>query len=919
MKFQKTQKLNSIISSFEPEYQDYVSNLLTSANTYKRLAGYFTSSVLPLIGNKIKNLNDNCQIICNCDVNPKDVATSKLADKVTEKALIKELNKEWKYISEEEHKSLCTLLNLIQTKKIEIRIIPTEKKGFQHGKMGMVTYPDKPTKLFLGSANETFSAFRNNHEIIAEIEGKEAEIWFQNEFKRLWEQAVPLSNAVIQEIEQKAKFRTISHKEWEQNPKADIVYTTTPIYKDPEGGLYDHQVWAINKMWDAFLEDDCFFLLADHVGLGKTLQIGTIVLLQVLKTEKDAIIIVPKTLMQQWTEELHNLLGIPAAYWENTEEIWKDANGNKLKGDLKNWPRKIGIVSQSLFSNVNESKWDTLLSKQFVNISVDEAHKFKYVPNKPEESSKLGNYLSKMRKNANSIIVATATPIQKDEQDLTNLLQLINKDNKCLFGRWNIKSRKRQKIHSILKGTPKLNDSEIIYYIKDSIHKPWQWTGFEHPKYKKSIITERFKEKLLELNKKEGINAANTYSKFLRNNSGITNNRELLINHNPLIWRVIQRTKTTIKKLDPTFNRIICKEFKDEQNKFIKKIEMSHKQKLAYELAKELAEKIAEINNFASSLLRTLLLQRISSSLIAGIQTVKKLTDNQCSNLENIIRIRKNEELDIEDFDFNNINCNLSEIIPKAKIEEIKKIAEKIENLIGNQETKFDQKYLKTKELLNHHNFKEYGCIVFSQYYDTASTFFDFYCKTQEKNETYALYSSESKSYIYENGKKTKVTRSFIKDEIKSGKIKVVFATDAAAEGLNLQKLSRLINIDMPWNPAKIEQRIGRIYRIGQQNNCYYVNLSYKDSMEAILYDRLSDEYQNIALNLGILPTSFINQMIENPKMKEKFNILETEHSIKKYYESDHYTEKVKIQKKDKSLTQKLDPELINKIIINNI
>lgn len=54
-------------------------------------------------------------------------------------------------------------------------------------------------------------------------------------------------------------------------------------------------------------------------------------------------------------------------------------------------------------------------------------------------------------------------------------------------------------------------------------------------------------------------------------------------------------------------------------------------------------------------------------------------------------------------------------------------------------------------------------------------------------------------------------------EEVRARRITVLLATDAASEGLNLQTCSYLINYDMPWNPMRVEQRIGRIDRLGQQ------------------------------------------------------------------------------------------------------
>ena len=62
--------------------------------------------------------------------------------------------------------------------------------------------------------------------------------------------------------------------------------------------------------------------------------------------------------------------------------------------------------------------------------------------------------------------------------------------------------------------------------------------------------------------------------------------------------------------------------------------------------------------------------------------------------------------------------------------------------------------------------------------------------------------------------------------------IKVFLSTDAGGVGLNLQSASYLINLDLPWNPAVLEQRIGRIHRIGQKKNISVINLVSKDTIE---------------------------------------------------------------------------------------
>lgn len=67
----------------------------------------------------------------------------------------------------------------------------------------------------------------------------------------------------------------------------------------------------------------------------------------------------------------------------------------------------------------------------------------------------------------------------------------------------------------------------------------------------------------------------------------------------------------------------------------------------------------------------------------------------------------------------------------------------------------------------------------------------------------------------------------------------VLVATDAAGEGVNLQRAHLLVNYDLPWNPNRIEQRFGRVHRIGQQHVCHLWNLVAEDTREGQVYARL--------------------------------------------------------------------------------
>lgn len=90
---------------------------------------------------------------------------------------------------------------------------------------------------------------------------------------------------------------------------------------------------------------------------------------------------------------------------------------------------------------------------------------------------------------------------------------------------------------------------------------------------------------------------------------------------------------------------------------------------------------------------------------------------------------------------------------------------------------------------------------------------------------------------------------------VRTREIKILVGTDAASEGLNLQTLGCLINIDLPWNPTRLEQRKGRIQRIGQLSDTIYIyNMRYKDSIEDKVHSRLSKRLRKISDVFGQIP-----------------------------------------------------------------
>jgi len=89
-------------------------------------------------------------------------------------------------------------------------------------------------------------------------------------------------------------------------------------------------------------------------------------------------------------------------------------------------------------------------------------------------------------------------------------------------------------------------------------------------------------------------------------------------------------------------------------------------------------------------------------------------------------------------------------------------------------------------------------------------------------------------------------TRLFAEQQFKEGAIQILVATEAAGEGINLQVCNILFNYDIPWNPNRLEQRMGRIHRYGQKKDCLIFNFVASNTIEGRVLQRLLDKLQEI-------------------------------------------------------------------------
>lgn len=111
------------------------------------------------------------------------------------------------------------------------------------------------------------------------------------------------------------------------------------------------------------------------------------------------------------------------------------------------------------------------------------------------------------------------------------------------------------------------------------------------------------------------------------------------------------------------------------------------------------------------------------------------------------------------------------------------------------------------------------------------------------------------KAEVYSGDISSPSKRKKIIDDFKEGNIRYLVATDAAAEGLNLQHCNVLFNFDLHWNPMKIEQRIGRVHRFGQEKDVSIFNLCIKDTIDDYVVHVLFQKIDLFSMTIGGMET----------------------------------------------------------------
>lgn len=519
-------------------------------------------------------------------------------------------------------------------------------------------------------------------------------------------------------------------------------------------------------------------ILADEVGLGKTIEAGLVIAQKWAEGKRRILIICPSSLRQQWRQELQDKFFLSSIILEGKNyNLYTKENS---AGSPFIQPEVI-ICSYQFASNkekdVSLINWDLVV--------IDEAHRLRNVY-KP--SNKTANILKKALQKSPKLLL-TATPLQNSLLELYGLVSFIDehafgdqksfKDQFINRGNETTLSDLRRRLQRFTFRTLRKQVMEYINYTNRIPH-----TQSYQPSVKE--------QELYEL-----------VSKYLQRD---------IIYALPAGQR--QLTTLVMRKLLASSSYAISKtlhtlasRLEDEisSGKFDKPIGLTGFFS-DYELVDELEDELNIENTLEGP----------------DAQTV----DMQLAQQE-VHDLRKYAQI-AESIKHNNKADALQHGL-EACFEQLQRLGAQKKAIIFTESTR-TQKYL--FDFLNNNGFKDKIVLFNGSNTDPAST--DIYHKWLAENEGTDRIT----------GSITADRKAAIVDNFQNH-AEIMIATEAAAEGINLQFCSLVVNYDLPWNPQRVEQRIGRCHRYGQKHDVVVLNfLNKSNAADKRVFELLSEKFK---------------------------------------------------------------------------
>ena len=465
---------------------------------------------------------------------------------------------------------------------------------------------------------------------------------------------------------------------------------------------------------------------------------------------------------------------------------------------------------------------DLLQAEDWDLIVLDEAHHARRkAPGSPQEGgpNQLLRLMHDLRPRCRSLLLLSATPMQVHPVELWDLLGLLG-----LPGRWSTSPEEFTGYFAEAAGNPGTVMMEHLAKM------------FRETEAAFGMLTEKQVSQLM-----PGLSAlgARKVLNGLRDKSGIPLKRldvpqrkaalEVLRRFSPIRYRMARHTRNLLRKyheLGLINTPVATREVRDLA------VEMTAAEKAMYDA---LGQYIDQTYNNASpdkrsavGFVLTIYQRRLASSFYALKQTLVKRLENMGGISEEDLPL---DETGDEAMDAEEAESMAYESLVAEERTTIQDLLKKIAKVGTNSKARVLRDELSKAQEDGYDS-----AIIFTQYADTMD-----YLKEELAREfpgqTIACYSGAGGRVRDQSGFWTECSKEQIKQRLKARSIKFLVCTDAAAEGLNFQFCGLLVNYDLPWNPMKVEQRIGRIDRIGQKYQVIRVlNLAYNDTVEADVY-----------------------------------------------------------------------------------
>lgn len=545
---------------------------------------------------------------------------------------------------------------------------------------------------------------------------------------------------------------------------------------DAQVDLNPHQVAAALFAFKSPLSKGA--ILADEVGLGKTIEAGILLSQKWAERRRKILIIVPSSLRKQWNRELLEKFFLPSEILEarSFNQSIKQGQPNPFNQD------SIVICSYQFAAN----KSDFLTRVPWDLVVIDEAHRLRNVYKKQNKTARiLREALASTPK-----VLLTATPLQNSLMELYGLVSFIDE---YTFG--------DQK--SFRQRYAKLTTDDTFMELKKRLAPICQRTlrrqVLEYVKYTNRVpLTQEFTP-----SKDEQV-LYDMVSEYLRRD-------------NLQALPPSQRTLMTLvmRKLLASSTFAIAGALDSLSRKLSSKLKTDDRLKAALQARDELADDFELLEEFED-------------------EWPEELDDEEPLSEEDIETIQS-EISDLEAF--RDLAVSITENAKGQSLLQAldagfakARSMDAPEKAIIFTESRRTQDYL--LRILQETRFADQVVLFNGSNTDPKS------------REIYAAWKERHTGSDKVTGSRTADMRSALVDYFRD-EAKIMIATEAAAEGINLQFCSLVVNFDLPWNPQRIEQRIGRCHRYGQKHDVVVINfLNKSNAADQRVYQLLDEKFQ---------------------------------------------------------------------------